>query len=266
MACMFATTRRRRSGGSSGPPAPDYAAEVEALLSGTAGFALDPTDTSTMWQDTGTATPVTATSDPVGHIQSKWGTTTYDFIQGTGTARPIWDGTRFLTPDGVDDYLGADGTFAALKDAPGYYVAFRIGGSANSNFLFGISTASATTQRMQLQGSSGRLRTQVRRLDADSNTDNFGTTEALNGSTVAFEQDLAINGNAVKYKNNVSVDTYTLAGSPANSSNTASVRMRIFCALGNNFFQTALIGRLVLVPFVPSVAQRSSIQSWLTEV
>lgn len=263
MGMMDVSRRRRRMGSAA---APDHAAEVQTLLSGTAGFALDPTDTSTMWQDTGTATPVTTASDPVGHIRSKWGTTTYDFIQGTGTERPIWDGTRFLTPDGVDDYLGADGTFAALKNAPGYYVAFRIGGTANNNMFFGISTATATTQRMQLQGATGRLRTQVRRLDADANTDNFGTVGALDGSTVAFEQDLSVNGNAVKYKDNVSVDTYTLAGSPANSSNTDSVRMRLFCALGNNLFQSALVGRLVLVPFVPSVAQRSSIQSWLTEV
>lgn len=248
------------------PAAGGPAAEVETILSGTTGFALDPTDTATMWQDSAKTTAVTAASDPVGAITTKWGTTQFDFVQATSGNRPTWDGTRFLTPDGVSKRLEFDGSSDVLRNAPGYYVAFRIGGSVNNNFLFGISTASATTQRMQLQGSSGRLRTQVRRLDADSNTDNFGTTATLNGNTVAFEQDLAINGNAVKYKNNVSIDTYTLAGSPANSSNTASVRMRIFCSLGNNFFQTALIGRLVVLPFVPTSGQRQSIEDWLTEV
>lgn len=246
--------------------APSLSAQVQAMLAGTTGFAIDPTDPSTMWQEDTKVTQVSGAGQTIGALRTKWGLTQYDFIQATAAARPTWDGTKFIVGDGVDDYLGINSGLAALQNAPGLYIAFRWGGTANNNPFIAISTAAAGTQRVDIGGSSGRMRTRVRRLDGDAVTDDFGTVSAYSGLTAAFEQDFAVNGNAVKYKDNVSVDTYTLAGSPANSSNTASARANLLIALTNTFAQTASLGRMVVLPFVPSSGQRATIQSWLTEV
>ncbi|MGK3947121.1 hypothetical protein ABK046_53215, partial [Streptomyces caeruleatus] len=61
----------------------------------------------------------------------------------------------------------------------------------------------------------------MRRLDADAQTDNTGTTGAFSGSTWSIEQDYSTTGNAVKRADNVQIDTFTIVGTPANSENTA---------------------------------------------
>lgn len=257
---------RRRSTGGGAPPT--LSEQMEALLFGTNGIALDPTDLSTMWQDDAKTTPVTADGQSVGAISTKWGTTSYDFLQATAAARPLWASGKFLTMDGIDDFLSFAGSSAVLQNATGAFIAARYSGTANNNVFFAISTATATSNRMAIQGSTNRMRNQVRRLDADAVTDNFGTTGAFSGSTWSIEQDYSTTGNAVKRADNVQIDTFTIAGTPANSENTASTRMRISTSLlaSPTMFQTGNFGRMVALPFVPTAGQRTTIESWLTEV
>lgn len=242
--------------------------QVQALLLGTTGFALDPTDLTTLWQDTGETIAVVNAADPVRRIKSKWGTP-HIFNAPTDAARGAWDGTRFITMDGVDDYYEASAASDVFRNAPGAFIAMRRGGSyGNTQFVLSISTATATNARLVVQSSTGRMRTQVRRLDADSQTDDFGTSAAFTGSTWSFEQDWSVNGNAVKRKDNASIDTYTLAGTPANSENTASARFRLNTHLSTTptVFQTNSIGRLVFLPRVPTAGERTTIEAWLVEV
>lgn len=248
--------------------AASLSAQVEAILSGTNGFALDPVDLSTMWQDSAKTTPVTADGQSIGAIRTKWGNTQFDFIQATGTARPVRGSGKFIVPDGVDDYLGADGSFDTLRNVAGWFIAIRTdsAGPLNNNPLIGISTATATAQRTSISASTGRSRVQQRRLDADTLNDNFGVAGAYGGATFSLEQDLASTGNAQTRIDNVNFESFTLAGTVGNSENTASPRMRLFCALNNAFFQTRPVGRIVVLPFVPSAGQRATVQSWLTEV
>lgn len=256
-------SRRRRAGG-----ALTLSQQVEALLLGTTGFAIDPTDVTTLFQGTDTSTPVVSASDPVRRINSKWGTA-HVFLAPSDAARGAWDGTRFITMDGVDDYYEAIAASDVFRNAPGAFIAMRRGGTYhNTNFVLSISGGTATTQRVVVQASTGRMRTQVRRLDADSATDNFGMAAAFNGSTWSFEQDWSVNGNAVKRKDDVSIDTYTLAGTPANSENTASARFRLNTNLTTTptLFQTNSIGRLVFLPRVPTAGERTTIEAWLVEV
>lgn len=265
MTFLFRAARRRRAGSA----APSLSAQMEAMLAGTKGVAGDPTDLSTMWLEDTMATQLTGDGQTVGCLRTKWGVTQYDLVQATASARPVRTAGKLLTPDGVDDFLTFDGAFAVLNDAPGAYVAMRVADSINNNGLIGISTATGTNQRVAAAPSAGRLRTWVRRLDADAVTDDFGTNATIfSGLTIAFEQDVAVNGNAVKYRDNALIDTYTLAGSPANFSATDSARVRMFANLANTaaFFQTASIGRFVILPWVPTGPQRDLIQSWLTEV
>lgn len=59
----------------------------ELFASGEQGLWLDPSDFSTMWQDSGKTTPVTAAGDPVGYISDKSGRGN-DAFQTTSASRP----------------------------------------------------------------------------------------------------------------------------------------------------------------------------------
>lgn len=97
----IAVLRRRRQGGNG----QTLSQQVQAILSGRAGFALDPSDTSTMFQDAAGTVPVTTTADPVGRINSKWGSAAKNFQQPTAAQRPAWNGVAGLTLDGTDDHF-----------------------------------------------------------------------------------------------------------------------------------------------------------------
>jgi len=59
----------------------------ELFGAGEQGAWYDPSDFSTMWQDSGKTTPVTAAGDPVGYISDKSGRGNHAF-QTTSASRP----------------------------------------------------------------------------------------------------------------------------------------------------------------------------------
>ena len=77
------------------------------FAAGEDGFWLDPSDLSTLWQDTSGTTPA-AVGDPVGRIDDKSGNGN-NAIQGTAANRPILrqdaDGAYYLEFDGSNDRL-----------------------------------------------------------------------------------------------------------------------------------------------------------------
>lgn len=254
MGFLDTAARRRRRAGS---PTPSLSDQVQAILAGTTGFALDPSDKATMWQDSGKTTPVVNAADPVGAITSKWGLAQFDFLQATSAARPAFDGTRYMTFDGVDDRMQASAA-PVLKNAPGYYLAAR---------QSGIVSTLMNSSRLSVQSLSGRLRSIVRRLDADSTTTLTGVNNTImTGATVAFAQDLAVDGAASIYRENVFIETVgPLAGPFANSSNT-DIAVITLLNNGGGAYSAGSIGRMVVLPFVPSADQRTTIQDWLMEV
>lgn len=80
---------------------------AELFASSEEGFWLDPSDLSTLWQDTAGTTPA-AVGDPVGRVDDKSGNG-HNAIQGTSGKRPILrqdgDGAYYLEFDGTDDTL-----------------------------------------------------------------------------------------------------------------------------------------------------------------
>lgn len=69
----------------------------------------DPSDLSTLWQDTAGTTPVTASGQSVARIDDKSGNG-YHLTQSTAAARPTYQssgGLHWLESDGVDDLMQA---------------------------------------------------------------------------------------------------------------------------------------------------------------
>lgn len=80
---------------------------INLFNGGKQGIWLDPSDLSTMFQDTAGSQPVTADGDPVGLMLDKSGNGNHA-TQTVSAARPIYrtDGIlHWLQFDGVDDYL-----------------------------------------------------------------------------------------------------------------------------------------------------------------
>lgn len=259
-------------GGNGGGPTLTLSQQIEAMLFGTDGFAIDPSDVATMWQDTGTATPVTTAADPVGHIRSKWGNTQYDFTQATGASRPAWDGFRALVSDGVDDTLARTGSVVnTLTDKASGAVAAkyrRLGAGSGAAIIAQLSTVTTANARFRLDVQNGRLRFVGRRLDADAQSvfDNAGVG---NGGTVNTDYtvitqlDYAGTGSLSTRINGAASALSGTIASPANTSNTNSQAADI-CGRTGGFFQGRL-GRALFLPFAPSGAQQTLIEAWLDE-
>lgn len=85
----------------------------ELFSAGEQGLWLDPSDFSTMWQDSGQLTPVTAVGQPVGYIADKSGRGNH-CVQATSGSRPTLQmtagGQYYLLFDGVDDSLATAST------------------------------------------------------------------------------------------------------------------------------------------------------------
>lgn len=98
-----------------------------SLLAGAAALAwYDPSDLTTMFQDSAGTTPVTASGQPVGLIRDKSGLG-YHASQTVSASRPTYTesaGKRYLVFDGVDDFL-VTGTITPSVDKVQVFAGLR---------------------------------------------------------------------------------------------------------------------------------------------
>ena len=80
---------------------------------GTDGAWYDPSDLSTLFQDSAGTTPVTASGQPVGKMLDKSGNGNHA-TQATAAARPIYtegSGLAWLAFDGVGDFMAEESIY-----------------------------------------------------------------------------------------------------------------------------------------------------------
>ena len=115
---------------------------LNLFSNGEQGAWYDPSDLTTLYQDSAGTTPVTADGDPVGLMLDKSGNDNHA-SQATSASRPVYrtDGVlHWLESDGIDDRL-------ILPTS-------TIGGPSDSNSMF---TASLTTSGFYLLGAKDDL-------------------------------------------------------------------------------------------------------------
>ncbi|MEQ3620580.1 MAG: hypothetical protein ABNH42_04475 [Marinobacter sp.] len=141
-----------------------YFTPVKLFSGGEQGAWYDPSDTSTLFQDSAGTIPVTADGDPVGLIMDKSGNDNHA-SQNTGLAKPIYrtDGQlHWLEFDGSDDSLETSSIFTnqyGMSIAAGFLYE-TVGGSATqavAGFQFGTSYSILATRT-----GNGRLTIQNR--------------------------------------------------------------------------------------------------------
>lgn len=104
--------------------------------SGQAGLWYEPSDISTLYQDSAGTTPVTAATQPIGKIVDKSGRANHAY-QATSTSRPLY-ATSYASEvyDGVDDFVSTN-TFAAgtLTNNMDCFIVLRRAVDTNAMFM-----------------------------------------------------------------------------------------------------------------------------------
>ena len=103
---------------------------IKSIFSvGGQGFAYDPNDLTTMWQDQAKLLPVTGEGQPVWHILDKSGNNNHAFATSSAT-RPILQrnattGAYYLVFDGADDFLRTNNIDFAMTDKVSLFAGVR---------------------------------------------------------------------------------------------------------------------------------------------
>ena len=113
------------------------------------GFAYDPNDLSTMFQDAAGTIPVTVAGQPVGLIRDKSGRNNHAF-QTTSASRPILQrnattGAYYLAFDGADDFLQTNNIDFTATDKVSLFAGVRKLSDANAGALIELSTNASST-------------------------------------------------------------------------------------------------------------------------
>lgn len=121
---------------------------ISSLLfgSGEQGFWYDPSDFSTMYQDSAGTTPVTAVGQPVGKILDISGNNNHAY-QATAASRPILRqdgvGNYYLEFDGIDDSLATNSIdFTGTDKISVFAGMYKTEGSSSIHMLYELSSNS----------------------------------------------------------------------------------------------------------------------------
>jgi hypothetical protein len=183
---------RRGGGAPSFDPATLFA-------SGELGGWYDPSDLSTLFQDTAGTVPVTAAGQAVARINDKSGNVNH-LTQATPAARPLYQtggGLHWLDFDGTDDFMAS----AAGKtvDLPVYVcLAFRRINNAERN-LFGIVRNGVNFMSISNSASPGVVSARISQdsfplVRADGSSVSIGQDAVCDSQFSVGSQDIAING------------------------------------------------------------------------
>lgn len=119
------------------------------FANGDQGFAYDPNDLSTMYQDAAGVIPVTAVEQPVGLIRDKSGRNNHAF-QTNSSSRPILrknavTGDNYLEFDGSDDFLRTNNIDFTATDKVSLFAGVRKLRDTGSASVVELSTNSGVT-------------------------------------------------------------------------------------------------------------------------
>ena len=122
---------------------------LKLFANGEQGFAYDPNDLSTMWQDEAKLLPVTSDGQPVWHILDKSGNNNHAFATSSAT-RPILQrnattGAYYLAFDGADDFLLTNNIDFTMTDKVSLFAGVRKLSDVNTGIVAELSTRAGTS-------------------------------------------------------------------------------------------------------------------------
>ena len=226
-------------------------AVIEALFaSGEQGAWYDPSDLSTMFQDSAGTTPVTAVGQPVGRISDKSGNSNHAF-QDTTSKKPI------LQNDGVNNYLAFDGVDDALATASidftatdkmsvfsgvrknsgnGYQTLIELGAGVVENG-FSIFAPNNSNNNYDFRLATNARETSL--VYAPPITNVLSVTHDIAGASITTETFPRINGAPVGF-----VGAGTVSGNFINAVVNIGARNQVSLPLNGRIYSLIVLGRL----------------------
>lgn len=223
--------------------------------SGEVGAWYDPSDLTTMFQDSAGTTPVTADGQPVGKILDKSGRGNHA-TQATAAKRPLYktNGTEhWLQFDGVDDVVTtATNVDFTATDKMTIFSGARIAGTTNQNPVSVGSSGAGRANLVFLSGVSPYARSE---LDASSagymTTPSPGAAPVSVTNTVLLDIAGATTYDEIKLRQNGALGTQSPISGPAGTGNFASAPISVgdtnnispVFPLNGNIYSMIVLGR-----------------------
>ncbi len=252
----------------SAPPAADYPAEMQAILTAKNGFALDAEDLATLFKDAG-ITPVAVNADPVGRWVGKWGTSgNPTFNQVTAGNQPAWNSTGSLalaTDDRV--FTGAGYTPFISLNSCHFGIRAMTTSLAAAQTLFSFSaTLGTATRSVFTVNADGSISAAQRRLNADGLT-TVTTAAGLVTANVPFtlqvENDYVATTISVILNGSVVASGNFGASGQSDSDVSGSTKMTVGATVSATQFWNGNIGNASFVCGSLTAGQKASAKGWL---
>lgn len=131
------------------------------FANGEQGFAYNPNDLTTMWQDAAKLLPVTGDGQPVWHILDKSGNNNHAFATSSAS-RPILQrnattGAYYLAFDGADDFLQTNNIDFTATDKMSLFAGVRKLSDATAQMIVELSTSNSNIGMFSLLKGGGSL-------------------------------------------------------------------------------------------------------------
>ncbi len=256
--------------------APDtWAAAIAALATTTKDWALDPTKSNRVWDDSARTVPMGSPPAQIAAIDSDSNVSGYLAQNSSTSFEPVWNG-RSLQYDGLDDYLsnqaGLTSTIQSWLNgvsACTFCTKFRVTSLAAVNTLLNHSTTASATASMFMLNTTvaGEIALFMRRVSGDA----AGVTFTTSGLSLQINTDYLltftcdyVNGPVNLRINGASANSGTFPGtSPSLGSTTASdsLATRMGRTLSNTNPASAYVGRTVGLSYLASAGQITTLEA-----
>lgn len=162
------------------------------FASGEQGAWYDPSDLSTMFQDTAGTTPVTTPGQAVARINDKSGRGNH-LTQATVAARPLYQsggGLHWLQFDGVDDGLVSSSVNMTATDKATVFSGVLVSGTGNQGLAYFGNGLAGSFDLLFMAGAAPRLRGRLTGTGTSA-VSIAGNTAATNAAVYTVSFDIA---------------------------------------------------------------------------
>lgn len=241
------------------------------FAAGEQGAWFDPSDFTTMYQDSAGTTPVTATGQPVGKILDKSGRGNHA-TQGTAGSRPTLqqDGSGFyyLSFDGVDDSLATAAFNLATNKVSVTAGANRSKASQAALFSFGQPTVNTGAFEMASPIDASNHEGMLINNDTTAGTVAFTTLPVVNANTGnvftgLYDRSQTGQSEIIARFNGVQQTPGSYTGADTGTANFGSLALTLGCRTGGSVFYLGRIYPFILRGVLSTSAELASTERYV---
>jgi hypothetical protein len=222
---------------------------AELFANGEQGVWFDPSDFSTLFQDSAGTIPVTGVEQPVGLMLDKSGRGNHA-SQATTTARPILrqdgNGKHYLSFDGVDDHLNIVVLNMSAASAAGYFSAItKLSDASSASWYSHGRTTAIGSVRLLAPANNGQASVRAGFYSTSGLKELGGTAHAA-PITLTVRSEIGPGGAGmwITHNNGAKIST-TVDPTVFSADGVACMGAQVFASTRGNFFNGRIYAFLV---------------------